>query len=297
MPQNVLWSKYIQTTEELYRSRALRFCDATKSLWLHAIGAKTGDNVLEIGCAGGAFCHRLEEFLPGVKVTGLDLDSAHIECAKRKTAALGLQSEFVQGDATSMPFADNTFDVCYSHTVSEHIPHAPFFSEQYRVLKPGGRISVLSVRSRLSVKDENWFLMCGEERVLMEKAWSKAGNFDSEHNIGAYEMDEHEYPVALEKAGFKRVNVDMFTFVDYAPDNASVSEDVAVEQINCHRMHSLASMQKALHFSPDALHPAEQDTLVKLINARYDRRIEQYRGGERLWVFSTSTVLVASGRK
>lgn len=294
---NSIWSDFIQTTEELYRSRDLRFNDSTKDLWLKAIGAKPGDKILEIGCAGGTFCHKLKKYVPDIEITGLDRDSSHIEFAKKKSVELGISCKFINGDATAMPFSDDTFDLCYSHTVSEHIPHHPFFGEQYRVLKKGGRIVVLSVRTRLGVKDANWFIMGNEERELMEKAWNKAGNFDTEHNIGAYEMDEHEYPVELEKAGFGNVNVDMFTFVDFAPDNASVSDATAIEQINCHRMHSLASVQKALNISPDALSDNERHELDNLINKRYDERIEKYKSGEKLWDFSTSAVLVASGIK
>jgi len=69
-----------------------------------------------------------------------------------------------------MPFADNTFDLCYSHTVAEHIPHKPFFGEQYRVLKSGGKIVVLSVRSRLGVKNNHWYNTSDEEKALLEKA-------------------------------------------------------------------------------------------------------------------------------
>lgn len=86
-------------------------------------------------------------------MTGLDRDAGHIAFAREKTRTLGLHCDFVNADATAMPFADRTFDVCFSHTVAEHVPHKPFFEEQFRVLKPGGRISVLSVRSRLGVKE------------------------------------------------------------------------------------------------------------------------------------------------
>ena len=291
------WSKYVQTTEELYYSRDLRFNDSNKDLWLKAIGAKSGDKILEVGCAGGTYCHKLKKYMPDIKITGLDLDGGHIEFARRKSAELGLDVEFVIGDATVMPFCDNTFDLCYSHTVAEHIPHAPFFAEQYRVLKAGGRIEVLSVRTRLGIKDSNWYLMSDDERMLMEKAWSKAGNFNTEHNIGAYEMNEHEYPIELEKAEFRNVNVDIFSFVDYAPDNASVSEEMAINQINCHRLISLSSLQKALNISPDALTESEHEALIKMINDRYDRRIEQYKSGVKLWDISSIAVLVASGVK
>jgi len=291
------WSTYIQTSEELYESRESRFTDSNKDLWLNAIGVKSGDNVLEIGCAGGTLCHKLKKYISDIHVTGLDLDEGHIEFAQKKSHELNLPCDFVTGDATALSFADNTFDLCYSHTVVEHVPRDKFLSEQYRVLKAGGRITVLSVRSRLGVKDPNAFLTSDYERELFEKAWSKAGNFDAEHNIGSFEMDEHDYPRELEKSGFRNVNVDFFTIVDFAPDNASVSDESAIQQINSRRMNSLSSLRKALNISPDALSDTEQQTLIDMINQRFDKRIAQYNAGEKLWEFTTTTVLAVTGIK
>lgn len=291
---NVNWSKYIQTTEELYRSRDMRFNEQNKDIWLNAIGAKSGDNILEIGCAGGVFCHKLKQYVPNISITGVDLDSAHIEYAKSKSKETGVQ--FINADATSLPFGDNVFDLCYSYTVSEHIPHEPFFKEQYRVLKNGGRIVVLSVRKNLGVKNIATDISETEQR-LIEKAWSKAGKNRIASNVGIYEMDEHDYPKQLEKYGFKDVNVNMFTIVDYAPDNFLVSDEMAVEQINIQRMHSICSVQKALNINSDALSKCEYDTLIELINKRFDKRINQYKCGEKLWDFSSSTVLAVNGVK
>lgn len=164
----------MQTTEALYCSRGMRFTDGNKDLWLNAIGVKSGQNILEIGCAGGVFCHKIKKYVPDVKISGIDIDTGHIEYAKAKTAELGLDCTFVNGDATAMPFAGNTFDLCYSYTVAEHIPHKPFFAEQYRVLKTGGRIVVLSVRTKLGLKNiHEYEERCDEEKALLEKAWSK----------------------------------------------------------------------------------------------------------------------------
>lgn len=89
----------------------------------------------------------------------------------------------------------------------------------------------------------------------------------------------------------------MFTIVDYAPDNYLVSDEMAVEQINIQRMHSICSVQKSLNINSDALSKCEYDTLIELINKRFDKRINQYKRGENLWDFSSSTVLAVSGVK
>lgn len=289
------WSHYIQTTEELYWDRSMRFNDQNKELWLHSLGVKPKDKVLEIGCAGGAFCHRLAQYIPDIEITGLDFDIDHITYARAKTQELGLPCEFINGDAKKLPFAENTFDVCYSHTVAEHIPPDPFFGEQYRVLKKGGRIVVFSCRTNLGIKKPSD--MTEEENTLLEKAWEKADGLDRIPGIGAYEMEPHEYPKELEKYGFKHVDVQVFTIMPYAPDNASVSDEMAVEQINNQRLSQLSGVWKALNMNPDALSEEEADRLINLIHQRFDERINKYQKGERLWDFSAKTVLAVSGIK
>ena len=292
-----MWSQFVQSSEELYSSRAVRFRSDNKDLWLNAMKIKDGMNILEIGCGGGIFCHRIKTFLPNTTVVGLDRDEGHIEYATEKSKELGIDCSFVTGDALNLPFSDNTFDACTSHTVIEHIETIKFLSEQYRILKAGGVISVLSVRTRLNVSPENWRPNDSEEADLLNKAWSKAGNFDKEHGIGSFEMKESDFPIALEKAGFKNVNVDFISLVPYAPDNANVSEELAIQQINANRISTLSSMRKALNIAPDSLSEAEIQRLTELINQRYDDRINIYLRGEKLWDIASSSVMAITGYK
>ena len=291
---NTIWSSYIQTTDELNESRDLRFTDKNKALWLDAIGALPGMKILEVGCGGGIFCLKLKRFVPDIDITGIDLDSGHISRAK----ALGSREgcNFLVRNAAALQFPDETFDLCYSHTVAEHIPHDRFFGEQYRVLKPGGRISVLSVRTRLNIKLPD--SRTDEEKALLEKAWQKAGAVEvGDSEVGAYELCEQDYPRELEKYGFRDVTVSLFTVVDYCPDSADVDHDTAIRQINCRRQTDLAPIRKMLNRAPDALAPDELERLCSLINSRYDERIRKYERHERVWDFSTSTILAVSAVK
>lgn len=292
---NTIWSSYIQSTGELYESRALRFDDSSKGLWLGALGARPGERLLEVGCGSGIFCHRVKSYLPDVSVTGIDLDDSHIAFARKKSDELGLDCRFVVGDATALPFCDASFDLCFSHTVAEHIPHDAFFGEQRRVLRPGGRIVVFSVRTRLNIRSDD--AMGDEEAALIEKAWKRASETSDldDSFVGAYELDEHEYPRELEKYGFEDVSVRVFTVMDYAPDSSDVPREKALRQINCRRLGVLSSLEKALNICPGALSQTEAGRLRELINARFDERIAKYGRGEKLWDFSTSTVLAVSG--
>jgi len=291
------WSQYVQTSEELYRSRALRFHEGNKELWLNAIGAKDNTDILEIGCGGGIFCHRLKQFLPGVRITGLDFDTGHIAYARQKSAELGLDCAFVNGDAIDLPFPENSFDLCYSHTVLEHIPTAPFLAEQKRVLRPGGRIAVLSVRTRYSMTE----LIIGgeneEEQALWDKMHAAAEGKCPREKVGGFELSESDYPRALEAAGFRDVNVGFFNVIYYAPDNPTTPRDRAIEQIENQRICAKAEVEKSMRMAPDALTSDELQKLLAMIDARHDTRISQYNRGEKQWDLTARMILCATGVK
>lgn len=290
------WSDFLQTTEELYSSRSIRFREDNAQLWLEKIGVQPGQKILEMGCGGGLFCHRIKKAVPDVEITGLDFDEGHIRWAKEKTAQLGLDCNFVEGDALQTPYADGTFDLVYSYTVAEHLPPEKFFAEQRRILKTGGRICVMGVRPRLNLR-QTPPPSSPEEDALWEKLWKDVPDMDRQRNVGAYSMSEREYPQQLEQAGFKNVSVQIFTVVDFAPDSADISPETAREMIEDRRTAMLEPMKKALRLKSDNLTDAEKAQLLGFINAQVDERLAKYESGEHLWDITTSTVLCVCGEK
>lgn len=81
-----------------------------------------------------------------VHVTGLDFSANMLEYARSKISERDLDKDFelIQGDAEKLPFADNHFDAL---SISYGIRNVGFIDralgEFYRVLKPGGRLSIL----------------------------------------------------------------------------------------------------------------------------------------------------------
>ena len=99
-----------------------------------------GSVLLDAGCGKGrTFLYRRR--LPSVRVVGLDI-SPHA----RNNPNLDSQA---RGDVEELPFADASFDAVLSTHVAEHLarPEAAF-GEMARVLRPGGRLLLLTPNRR-----------------------------------------------------------------------------------------------------------------------------------------------------
>src|SRR2546423_6266778 len=104
--------------------------------------ATNGLKVLEIGCGMGTDGAQFAK--AGADYTGIDLTEAAIELARERFALSNLKGEFRVSDAEKLDFADDTFDLVYSHGVLHHTPDIEAaIGEIHRVLRPGGRAIVM----------------------------------------------------------------------------------------------------------------------------------------------------------
>lgn len=108
---------------------------------------KRGDTVLDVACGPGNFSRRFARAVaPDGLVVGYDGSRSMLargvhEARRDETPSLA----FTLGEATVLPFAANSFDsVCCFAAL--HMFPEPFesLSEMARVLKPGGRIALLT---------------------------------------------------------------------------------------------------------------------------------------------------------
>lgn len=102
------------------------------------------EHVLDLGCGTGTLTFWLHQHTPTATLVGLDIDPAVLARARRKS-----QDQLIYwlcASAIQIPCADDSFDQVVSSLMFHHLalPHkAAALAETYRILRPGGRLTVL----------------------------------------------------------------------------------------------------------------------------------------------------------
>ncbi|HEY2536046.1 MAG TPA: class I SAM-dependent methyltransferase, partial [Solirubrobacteraceae bacterium] len=100
-------------------------------------GVELGDDVLEIGPGFGATTRVLAR-RPG-RLTALELEERYCRRLRRE---LGDSATVIQGDATELPFPEDSFSGAVCFTMLHHVPSPELqdrlLGEVTRVLRPGG---------------------------------------------------------------------------------------------------------------------------------------------------------------
>jgi len=110
-----------------------------------ALQLQDGQVLLDVACGTGDQGFSALK-AADIRVVGLDFSANMLEFAKKKIEARGLEDKFevIQGDAEKLPFEDDRFDaLSISYGIRNVGTIASALGEFYRVLKPGGRLSIL----------------------------------------------------------------------------------------------------------------------------------------------------------
>jgi len=103
------------------------------------------NQILELGCGTGQVSHALTHHYPKASITALDIAEGMVKSTRERIKAPGFslwsrpKHHFLVGDAESLPFADNSFDLIASSLTFQWCRDLTrLFEEIQRVLTPGG---------------------------------------------------------------------------------------------------------------------------------------------------------------
>lgn len=172
---------------------------------------REGETILDLGSGGGVDVFRASKLVGRLgKVIGLDATPEMIFRARETAKEHDYDNvEFRLGEIEHMPIESNSVDLVISNCVLNLVPNKELaFKEIYRVLKPGGRISVSDMvatqEGRKSINPEEW-AACISGAVT--------------HN---------EYQGILEKAGFIEVQG--------SDESHPINEETASQQLHVKSM-------------------------------------------------------------
>jgi SAM-dependent methyltransferase len=131
----------------LFRAWTGRSTAAETRLGLDLVRPRAGETALDVACGPGNTTRRLREALGDGLAVGCDASASMLARAVRDSPGSGVG--YVRADAEALPFADASFDVvtCYG---ALYLMERPFraVDELLRVLRPGGRIALLTTCDR-----------------------------------------------------------------------------------------------------------------------------------------------------
>ncbi|MDO5722278.1 MAG: demethylmenaquinone methyltransferase [Actinomycetaceae bacterium] len=105
-----------------------------------ALNPKPGQRILDLAAGTGSSTAALAE--SGAEVVACDLSEGMIEVGRKRHPEL----QFVQGDATNLPFADASFDAAtISFGLRNVVDTRLALKEMARVVKPGGQLVICEV--------------------------------------------------------------------------------------------------------------------------------------------------------
>lgn len=115
--------------------------------WLDLLDPQLGEQVLDLGCGSGPFSRLAAPLVaPRGRVVGIDVAADAVELARSLSPDADTQRlTFEVADGAALPFDDGSFDAAACISMLDFCDDpAAVLVELHRVLRPGGRVVVVS---------------------------------------------------------------------------------------------------------------------------------------------------------
>jgi arsenite methyltransferase len=135
-----------ETSKRIEAAYSSRDVVRRRALVRQAVAAQPGERILDVGCGPGFYVAELaQEVGPEGSVVGVDGSASMLALAADRNRDAG-NVEFLEGDATRLPVADDGFDAALSVQVLEYVTEVPSaLAEIRRALRRGGRLAIWDV--------------------------------------------------------------------------------------------------------------------------------------------------------
>jgi SAM-dependent methyltransferase len=150
-----------------------KIADIAREFAKSQLGRSANDlDILDFGAGVGGSVPHVAKYFNGSRLSCLDPSERSLAIAKDRYPDDASYRTF---DGTSIPFADNSFDIAYAMCVFHHIDakeHVGLMQELRRILKPGGQLFIFEHNpyNPLTVRvvkccpfDENAVLITGKQ--------------------------------------------------------------------------------------------------------------------------------------
>ena len=182
--------------------------------FINSLGFSSNDKVLDVATGTGDVALTIKKKFK-CEVIGLDLSANMLEIARQKSKKNNFHDiDFIEGDAESLPFDDNTFDkLVISYGFRNLGDFEKGLSEFHRVLKPNGKLGILEFlqpKSSFASKSFKLYFNNILPRIASLFSNSKAYRYlpESVENF----FTSSELKDLLLRSNFKEVHVKNLTF-------------------------------------------------------------------------------------
>jgi len=127
------------TSADIYEIAMGRWSRRLSRSFLDFVAAPSCGSLIDVGCGTGSLTLAAATRYPNAKIVGIDLMTDYLTEALRNTAT---NVRFETGDASALPFADDSFDTAFSQLLLNDLDGpAGAVGEMVRVTRAKGRIA------------------------------------------------------------------------------------------------------------------------------------------------------------